>query len=95
MDDAIYRVVFEMVRQDRLAEFMDADPATHRGTRQVVPNSKIPDDAWYQVHGKATVNPWNQYRTLREWAGADREFVRNVRLEKLNMDNPVWEPHLP
>lgn len=93
MTDEIYRVVFETVRQDRLKEFLDADPATHRGTSQTVPNSQIPDDAWFEVEGRATDNPWGQFYTLRKWAGEDREFIRNVRLERLVLDNPVWVPH--
>lgn len=88
--DRIYRVVFDTVRQDRLKEFCDADPATHSGTSQVIPNSRIPEDAWYRVEGRATDNPWEQYRNLRLWAAQDREFVRNVQLERLVMDNPRW-----
>lgn len=91
MDDAIYRVVFETVYQDRLAEFMNADPATHSNTSQVVRNSAIPEDAWYEVTGRATDNPWGQFYTLQKWEREDKEFVRKVRLERLVMDNPVWE----
>lgn len=87
--DQIYRVVFETVRQDRLHEFCNADPATHSHVSQTVPNSKIPDDAWYQVEGRVTADPWDQYRNLRLWSAEDREFVRNVRLERMKI---VWEP---
>jgi hypothetical protein len=86
----IYRVVFETVRQDRLKEFCNADPAHYTNVSQVVPNSAIPEDAWYEVRGIATEAPWDQHATLVQWAAADKEFVRNVRLEKLASPE-VWE----
>lgn len=91
--DEIYRVVFETVHTHRLAEFCDCDPATHhsRDVHQIVPNSQIPDDAWYEVKGRETDSPWQQYDQLRQWSAEDRQFVRNIRLEKL-ASPPVWEP---
>jgi hypothetical protein len=85
-----YRVVFETVAAMRLKEFCDADPAYYSDTTQLVPNSAIPDDAWYEVTGNPTDDPWDQHATLTMWDAQDLHFVRKVRLEKLAAE-PVWE----
>jgi hypothetical protein len=91
-----YRVRFETVDRDRIAEFCNRDPAKYhsRDVRQVVPNSEIPEDAWHPVTGIPTDHPWDQYSTLRLWAAEDREFVRNVWLERL-VTEQVWEEVQP
>jgi hypothetical protein len=91
-----YRVLFETVNLDRLAEFCDRDPARYRSrdVHQVVPNSEIPEDAWHPVTGVTTSDPWDQYGTLRLWAAEDREFVRNIRLERLAAEE-TWEEVQP
>jgi hypothetical protein len=85
-----YRLTWESVGLAHLWRYSNADPALYKGTRQVVPNSKIPDEHWHEV-SRENSNPWNQYRTLKKWADADTGFVRNVRLDRL-VDEPRWEP---
>lgn len=87
----IYRVRFETVYSDALRKYSNADPAMYKNTTQTVPNSQIPDEDWHEVTGHETDNPWQQYNQLRAWEAADKEFVRNVRLEKLASE-PKWEP---
>jgi len=87
----IYRVRFETVATGALRRYCNADPAFYKNTTQLVPNSQIPDADWREVTGHETDNPWQQYNQLRVWEREDREFVRNVRLERLISD-PVWEP---
>lgn len=86
----IYRVRFEVVGQQALRKYSNADPLLYKNTTQTVPNSQIPDEDWHEVTGHETDNPWQQYNQLRAWEAADREFVRNVRLEKL-VSEPRWE----
>jgi hypothetical protein len=83
-----FRIVFETVRQDRLKLYMNADPVIYADSQQVVPNSAVPDDDWYEVITESD-DPWDQYWTLLRWAGQDRHFVRNVRAEKL-VAEPRW-----
>ena len=87
----IYRVRFESVDQHALRKYSNADPLLYKNTTQTVPNSQIPDEDWHEVAGHETDNPWQQYNQLRAWEAADREFVRNVRLEKL-VPERRWEP---
>ena len=86
----IYRVLFETVNLPALRKYCNADPAMFKNTTQTVPNSQIPDEDWHPVQGRATDNPWQQYSQLRQWEAQDREFVRNVRLEKM-ISEPQWE----
>lgn len=86
----IYRVRFEAVSQQALRKYSNADPLMYKNTTQTVPNSQIPDEDWHEVTGHETDNPWQQYNQLRQWADADREFIRNVRLERLASE-PRWE----
>ena len=87
----IYRVRFEVVGQQALKKYSNADPLLYKHTKQTVPNSQSPDEDWHEVTGHETDNPWDQYNNLKKWADEDREFVRNVRLEKLASE-PRWEP---
>lgn len=86
----IYRVLFETVNQAALGMYSNADPLMYSNTTQTVPNSQIPDEDWHPVEGNATDNPWQQYNQLRQWEAEDREFIRNVRLQKMTRD-PQWE----
>jgi hypothetical protein len=86
----IYRVRFEVVGQQALRKYSNADPLLYKNTTQTVPNSQIPDEDWHEVTGHETDNPWQQYNQLRKWESEDTGFVRNVRLEKLASE-PKWE----
>lgn len=83
-----YRLSWEMVRLSSLGQFSNADPRVYANTAQTVPNSQIPDEHWHSI-SKETRDPWDQYRTLKQWADEDREFVRKVRLQKL-AGEPEW-----
>lgn len=85
-----YRLSWEMVHQRSLHLFCNADPLYYKNVTQTVPNSQIPDEHWHPM-SKETGDPWQQYNTLRAWAEADKEFVRNVRLER-QVSEPRWEP---
>jgi hypothetical protein len=89
-DPEIYRVLFETVNQSALSKYCNADPVMFKNTTQMVPNSLIPDEDWHPVEGRATDNPWQQYNQLRLWEAEDREFIRNVRLQKMTSE-PQWE----
>lgn len=86
----VYRVLFETVNQGALRKYCNADPVMYKNTTQLVPNSQIPDEDWHEVTGRATDNPWQQYNQLRQWEAEDREFIRNVRLQKMTSE-PQWE----
>lgn len=90
MADEVYRIRFEVVNQVALAKYCNANPAFYKHVTQVVPNSQIPDEDWHEVITPATTSPWQQFRQLRQWDSEDREFVRNVRLEKM-VNEPQWE----
>lgn len=85
-----YRLSWEMVKQRSLRHFCNADPLLYKNVTQTVPNSEIPDEHWDPI-SKETSDPWSQFTTLRKWADEDRQFVRNVRLEK-QVSEPRWEP---
>ena len=85
-----FRILFETVYQHKLVHYMTADPLLYTGTTQTVPNSEIPDEHWYEVTTEAD-NPWDQYWVLLKWAGQDKHFVRNVRVEQL-VSEPVYRP---
>jgi hypothetical protein len=86
----LYRLTFEIVSQTHLHLYCNGDPMFYKNVTQTVPNSEIPDEHWQEV-SKEDSNPWQQYNALRQWAGEDRGFVRNVRLEK-QVSMPEWEP---
>jgi hypothetical protein len=86
----IYRIKFQTVNQTALKKYNNADPLYFRHTRQTVPNSQILDEDWHDVTTPETDNPWQQYNQLREWSDADKEFIRNVRLEKM-ANEAEWE----
>lgn len=85
----MYRIVWEMVDLRQLVRYSSADPSLYKKTKQTVPNSLIPDDHWHVVT-RETDDPWDQYATLKEWSDGDREFVRNVRVEKMTT-SPSWK----
>jgi hypothetical protein len=85
-----YRIRFEAVKLTCLSKYMDADPYLYDNATQIVPNSQIPDEDWYEIITPLTDNPWSQYRTLKEWNAKDCEFVRNVKLERW-ISEPQWE----
>lgn len=87
----IYRIRFEAVGQRYLRLYSDADPLLYKNTRQIVPNSQIPDEHWHEIVTGERSNPWAQFNTLRKWADADTGFVRNIRLERMT-NQPEWEP---
>lgn len=93
MHTEFYRLTWEMVGLSHLALYSSADPMYYKNTRQVVPNSDIPDEHWHEV-SKTDSNPREQYDTLKAWADADTGFVRNVRLER-QVSEPRWEPVEP
>lgn len=85
----IYRIRFELVAISELHKYCNADPAYFKNTTQLVPNSQIPDDDWYEVITPETASPFTQFNQLRKWSNEDREFVRNVRLERM-VNEPEW-----
>lgn len=87
----IYRIRFETVHQSALKKYCNADPAFYKNVTQIVPNSLIPDEDWYEVLSHETDDPWQQYHQLQVWEAEDREFIRNVRLEH-RVTEPKWEP---
>lgn len=89
MNNDIYRLSWEMVDSHELWRFCNANPSFYKNTTQTVPNSLIPDQYWRPV-SKETVNPWQQALKLKEWSDADKEFIRNVKLEKM-VSKPSWE----
>jgi hypothetical protein len=83
-----YRIRFETVYPGRLKNYMNADPMVYSNTSQIISNSRVPDEDWYEVV-KETDNPWDQFWVLRKWSSEDAHFVRNIRLEKL-VTAPEW-----
>jgi hypothetical protein len=86
--ETVYRLSWEHVKQSELARYCNADPVLFKNT---VPNSQIPDEHWEPIE-RVDTNPWSQYNTLKAWAEADREFVRNVRLHQAEHMEPEWVP---
>jgi len=86
-----YRLSWEMVDSHQLWRFCNADPAFYSNTTQTVPNSQIPDEYWHPI-SKVTDDPWDQHSTLKRWADADEQFVRNVKLEQAEIVAPDWKP---
>lgn len=84
-----FRLSFEVVSATNLWKYCDADPTFYKNVTQLIPNSQIPDEDWYKIE-KETDNPWEQYNNLRKWDRENREFVRNVVLEKL-VGEPKYE----
>ena len=78
MGVGMYRLVWEMVDIHQIDRFDN------------VPSSQIPDEYWHEVV-RETDDPWDQCNTLRTWADADIEQVRNVRLYKMR-EAPIWDP---
>jgi hypothetical protein len=78
-----------MVHTSCLYKYCNADPAYYKNVKQITPNSEIPDEDWYSI-SKETSNPWSQANKLKEWSDSDKQFIRNVKLEKM-VTQPVWE----
>ena len=72
MSEEVYRLSWEMVAAAEMHRYCDADPRTHTGTTQTVPNAEIPDEHWHRVT-RMTADPWDQYRTLSSWSRAGCE----------------------
>lgn len=45
----VYRISFETVKQSRLRNYCNADPAFYKNTSQVIPNSQVPDEDWHFI----------------------------------------------
>lgn len=86
----MYKLSFEIVGQQFLHLYCNADPRFYTHTTQTVPNSQIPDEHWSVVTREGEDNILDQYRTLKSWEEADKEFVRNVTLFK-SVSDPAWE----
>lgn len=78
----IYRICFELVVEQAVVHYS-------KDGKQSVPNSQIPDEEWGKTYSMATEDPWAQYNQLKAWEKDDIEFVRNVRLERLD-SQPRW-----
>lgn len=91
-----YRLSWESVGVSELHKYMNADPRFYSNCTQTVPNSEIPDMYWHKVGPKEISggDDNDQYKTLKEWAEQDREFIRNVLLERC-VSQPTWEVVLP
>lgn len=87
--DKVYRLTFDSVLPALCARY--ADPVTKR---QNVPSAQIPDEHWHQA-SRITTDPWDQYRTLRQWAYEESQHVRRVRLEvAVNLEDLRWKEHV-
>jgi hypothetical protein len=76
--ETLYRIKFEAVNMHYAASLPEDTP-----------NSEIPESEWGgTITTKPTNDPWDQYRTLKEWAAQGVGMVRNVRLEKATA--PTW-----
>ncbi len=84
-----YRLSFETVYTSALHKYCNADPAFYKNVTQITPNSQIPDEDWHLVT-RETDNPWDQAKVLKMWADQDKDFVRNIKLEKM-VSEPAWE----
>jgi hypothetical protein len=82
-----YRLTFEVVGQQYLRLYSNADPSYYKHTTQTVPNSEIPDEHWHTVHrelddGQDLAALRDQCMRLKAWHDADKQFVRNPRIEE-------------
>lgn len=94
MKEGTYRLSWEMVKQTALVKYSNADPMFYSNTTQTVPNSEIPDEDWQVVGPVEFTIPGNEHRidqwkTLTEWSMSDKQFVRNVKLER-RVGAPSW-----
>ena len=90
-----YKLTWEMVAVTKLGKYSNADPMVYAHTTQTVPNSQIPDEDWHEKSVEFIGDErLDQYRQLKEWADADEQFVRNVRLHRL-VGEPRWEEVTP
>lgn len=86
-----YRLTFEMVAPQLLHKYCNVDPRFYSNVTQTVPNSQVPDEDWHEVERvgeRESIS--NQFDTLKEWADADKEFVRNPKMYRL-VSEPKWE----
>ena len=93
-----YKLQWEMVRISNLHKYSNADPMFYKNTTQTVPNSQIPDEDWnltiVEFDEDQLESRTEQYNNLKQWADADEQFVRNVKLYKL-AGEPQWEEITP
>jgi hypothetical protein len=75
-----YRIVWEMAALSFVRDHIDYYE------NPTVPNSLIPDEFWGEVAAEGGEDQLDQYRQLKEWADADTQFVRNVRLYELTAE---------
>jgi len=85
----MYKVEFEVVKQNELYRYSNENPIYYKNTTQTVPNSEIPDEHWSKA-SRETESPWDQYNNLKKWEEEDKGFVRNVKLYKMKSE-PEWE----
>lgn len=93
-----YRLSWDMVTTTYLHLYANADPLYYSNTTQIVPNSEIPDEHWHhveKVRKPSDEDMTDQYRQLKEWADNDTGYVRNVKLERAVVPEPVWEEVTP
>lgn len=89
-----YRLSWEVVDLDKMHLYMNADPRFYKNCTKLVSNADIPDEHWHKVvKVKETKEEdmTGQYETLKKWADEDTDFIRNVKLEKAVLTEPIWE----
>src|SRR5687767_9177519 len=85
-----YKLEWEMVYSNSLWKYCNEDPRWYSKTKQIVPNSRIPDEDWKVVSNESENDTiLEQYKNLKYWEDNDMEFVRNVKLYKAT--EPQWE----
>lgn len=90
---ARYKLSWEIVSPSKMHKYSNADPMFYKDTRQIVPNSQIPDEDWKPVSVEFDEHELesrrDQFSQLKDWDQADDEFVRNVHLYKMPGE-PEW-----
>ncbi len=85
-----YKLEWEMVKSSELWKYCNEDPRWYSNTKQIVPNSRIPDSDWKSISNESENDTiFEQYKNLKYWEDNDMEFVRNVKLYKSS--EPQWE----
>jgi hypothetical protein len=87
-NDYEWRLDFEIVKHGEMWRYSDADPRTHAGTTQTIPNSQIPDEHWTPLTTPA--GTLDQFHQLCRWAAKDREFVRKPMLYCRPIQPEAW-----
>lgn len=47
--------------------------------------SEVGEEAWAKTENN-TDDPWDQYKTLKEWEASDKHYIRNVHLYEIAED---------